>query len=227
MGIAIRKNKLKNNRINLSLDIYQDGVSKYENLKLYLFEKPKTADDREHNRKTEAIAERIRAKRILEMQDARFNIHTGFKSQFSFIEYFKEQTRQRRRNFGSYGNWSSALKHLLVFCKGKDVKFADCDEVFLTRFKEFLLTANLTKSNTRLSNNSASSYLNKVKAALNPLLCLFILWGHCAASDWKMEWVGLFDGPFEFQWQFGDRIFRIWIFCRFVGQKDTVDGIPA
>lgn len=167
MGIAIRKNKLKNNRINLSLDIYQDGVSKYENLKLYIFEKPKTPVEREHNKRTEALAEQIKAKRVLEMQDTRFNIHTGFKSQGSFIAYFKEQTRQRKRNFGSYGNWSSALKHLLVFCDGKDVKFSDCDEVFLTRFKEFLLTANLTKSNTRLSNNSASSYLNKVKAALN------------------------------------------------------------
>ena len=59
MGIAIRKNKLKNNRINLSLDIYQDGVSKYENLKLYLYEKPKNPIEKEHNKKTEALAEQI------------------------------------------------------------------------------------------------------------------------------------------------------------------------
>lgn len=167
MGIAIRKNKLKNNRFNLSLDIYQDGVSKYENLKLYIHGNPKTKEEKEHNRSTEALAEQIKAKRILEMQDGRFNIHSGFKSQGSFIEYFKELTRQRRRSEGNYGNWTSALKHLLRFCKGRNLKFVDCDEMFLVRFREFLLNENLTKSNTKLSSNSASSYLNKVKAALN------------------------------------------------------------
>lgn len=167
MGIAIRKNKLKNNRISLSLDIYQDGVSKYENLKLYIYEKPKNLIEKEHNKRTEALAEQIKAKRLLEMQDVRFNIHTGFRTQGSFIEYFKELTRQRRRSEGNHGNWISAQKHLMSFCKGRDLKFSDCDEIFLNRFKEYLLTANLTKSNKPLSNNSASSYLNKVKAALN------------------------------------------------------------
>ncbi|WP_461791219.1 phage integrase SAM-like domain and Arm DNA-binding domain-containing protein [Pedobacter sp.] len=166
MGVKIKQNKLRNNRCSLSLDIYHQGVSKYENLKLFIYEKATTTLEKEHNKRTLALAETIKAKRILEMQESHFNIHTGFRGQASFLEYFSKEAKKRKKNENSYGNWVSAEKHLLAFANGKNIRFCDCDDNFIEGFKRYLQTAKVTKSKTCLSTNSAISYLNKVKAAL-------------------------------------------------------------
>lgn len=123
MGVKIKQNKLKNNRYSLSLDIYYQGVSKYENFKMFIYEKATTPLEKDHNKRTLALAETIKAKRILEMQESHFNIHTGFKGQASFIEYFYKQAKERKRNENSYGNWMSAYKHLLAFSNGENIRF--------------------------------------------------------------------------------------------------------
>ncbi len=97
MGIKIRESKLANGQIRLSLETNQAGKSDYENLRIFLYDKPKNPLEKEHNRKTKELAESIKAKRILEIQENRYNIHSGFKSQGSFIEYFKKLTRERKR----------------------------------------------------------------------------------------------------------------------------------
>ena len=69
MGVSIRKNKLKNNMSSLSLDIYIDGISKYESLGLKIYDKPKNLNEKEHNKKTQTLADSIKAKKVLEIQD--------------------------------------------------------------------------------------------------------------------------------------------------------------
>ena len=167
MGINLRTQQLTKGRLRLSLDIYANGKSRYENLKLFLYEKPATVAEREHNKRTKSLAESIMAKRILEMQDGNYNAVTGFKSQASFIQYFKRLTNDRKSSESNYGNWSSTYKHLVGFTKGHDVTFAEVNEDFLKGFKKYLLNGKVTKGNQNLSTCSASSYLNKVKAALN------------------------------------------------------------
>jgi integrase len=167
MSINLRETKLSKNRIRLSLDIYHQGKSHYENLGLFVYDKPATKQEREHNKRTKDLAENIRSKRILEIQDNRYNVVTGFKSQASFLQYFKKLTDERKRSEGNYGNWYSTYKHLVKFAGGNEIRFSDCDEIFLNRFKKYLLQGQVTKGNTNLSNGSASSYLNKIKTALN------------------------------------------------------------
>ena len=166
MGVKIKKNKLKNNRSSLSLDIYHQGVSKYENLKMFTYDNAKSQLEKDHNKRTIALAETIKAKRILEMQESHFNIHTGFKSQGDFLEYFKKLVRRKSESESNFGNWTSAYKHLVAYSKGKVVRFCDCDELFIEGFRDYLTNSNLTKSCTRLAKNSAISYFNKLKAAL-------------------------------------------------------------
>lgn len=166
MGVAIRETKLKSDKIRLSLDIYHQGKSKFENLKLYLYDKPKSQVERDHNKRTKVLAESIRAKRVLDIQEDKYNIHTGFKRQGSFIEYFKRLTRERRKEVTNYGNWYSTCKHLVNFANGRNITFEDCNDKFLNEFKEYLLHGKVTKGHQNLSNASASSYLNKIKAAL-------------------------------------------------------------
>jgi integrase len=167
MSITVRTSPLKENRSRLYLDHYHKGKSKAETLDLFLYNKPSNSTEREHNKKAKAIAENIRAKRLLEAQDEKFDLTAGYKSELSFLDYFKKQTASRKASEGNYGNWMSTYRYLKLFRNGKDIKFKDCNEVFLNDFRQYLLTQPISRGGRHLSENSASSYLNKVKAALN------------------------------------------------------------
>jgi integrase len=71
-----------------------------------------------------------------------------------------------KRQSSNYDNWNSAYKFLYEFTKGS-IKFSQVNEKFLNEFREYLLTANNRKEKgKKLSQNSASSYFNKIKACL-------------------------------------------------------------
>ena len=165
MGIAIRTSKLKNNRLRLSLDIYHKGQSKSETLELFLYEKPNTFQEREHNQRTKKIAESIRSKRILELQENRYHVFTGFKSQANFMEYFKKLALEKSRREGRHGTWYSAYKAFQKFIGNENLSFEECNSDVVKRFKEFLLTAKINREKT-LAKNSAVTYFEKLKSAL-------------------------------------------------------------
>jgi len=78
------------------------------------------------------------------------------------MEYLAEK---RKASTGNYENWNSTLKHLKRFCF-LDVTFEQIDKRWLDDLKEYLLKKARTPSDQPLSQNSASSYYNKVKAAI-------------------------------------------------------------
>ena len=83
-----------------------------------------------------------------------------------FVEYFRRTAG--KRSGSNHNNWMSALTYLEQFTGGR-VKFADLSEQYLEEFKEYLLTTQSVKSKRKkepLSQNSALSYFNKVKATL-------------------------------------------------------------
>lgn len=170
MKIVIRKKALKNNKESLFLDChYPNAVKKRVKtyLKLYTYTSPKNSKDREHNKKTMLLAESIRSKILLEEQHKEHNLSHLIQKESSsnFISYFKEQTKKRFNSTGNYGNWDSALKHLIKY-KGENVLFSEVDNVWLEEFKEYLTNNAKTKSEKKLSQNSCHSYFNKVKACL-------------------------------------------------------------
>ena len=64
------------------------------------------------------------------------------------------------------GNWFSALKYLERYTGGK-LKFSELSLTMLENFRDYLLDANTIRSKKlKLSQNSAASYFNKVKATL-------------------------------------------------------------
>lgn len=82
----------------------------------------------------------------------------------NFVLYFKQLANVRKAS--NFDNWFSAYNYLETFTKGA-LKFADLDKKFCNDFKEYLLTTKSIKSSkTTLSQNSAVSYFNKVKASL-------------------------------------------------------------
>lgn len=167
MSIAIRQSKLTKGRIRLSLDIYHKGKTKYETLDLFLYDKPQSQQDREHNRRNMAIAEAIKAKRILELQENRYNVFTGFKSQGSLIQFFKRIMTEKSRREGK-GSWYCAYRAFIKFFGEGDMTFEQCTPEFVKQYKEFLLTCPTFISGKRkLTLNSAVTYFEKFKSMLH------------------------------------------------------------
>ena len=176
--VTLRKKKISKGRQSLYLDFYpaithpETGKStRREFLGLYIFEKPKTPIDKQHNAETLKIGESIRQKREnflnkpeIYSEYEKEQLRKKELGEQCFIEYFRKLANKRKAN--NRDNWISALNYIEAFTGGK-LKFADLNEKLLEDFKEYLLTTKSKKSEkTTLSRNSAVSYFNKVKAAL-------------------------------------------------------------
>jgi len=69
--VRLRTKSLANGNRSLYLDIYIDGARRYEFLKLYLVPE-KSREDKERNRETYALANSIKAQRIVEIQAGKY-----------------------------------------------------------------------------------------------------------------------------------------------------------
>lgn len=176
--VKLREKKISGNRQSLFLDFYpaiphpETGLpTRREFLGMYLMEKPKNPFDKQHNKETLQIAEQIRQKRETHLNKP--EIYTGYEKEQlrikelgeqNFVAYFKSLAEKRKAS--NHDNWVSAYHYLETFTKG-NLKFADLNEKFCNDFKQYLLTTKSNKSSkTNLSQNSASSYFNKLKATL-------------------------------------------------------------
>jgi len=127
--------------------------------------------EKQHNEVTLQRAEQIRQKKENELNKP--EIYSGYEKQQlkikeqgekSFIEYFKKLADKRTDS--NRGNWMSAYQYLEAFAK-VPLKFEDMSETVCNEFKDYLLTAKSIRSDkTTLSQNTAVSYFNKLKAAL-------------------------------------------------------------
>lgn len=139
----------------------------YEWLDLFLYHKPKTQIEKDHNKSTWQLAETIKAKKMVDAQTTAHGFISKVKSRICFVEYFKTLV-DKKQSVGNYGNWLSTYQHLKDYTNGRTIPLETVDERFLENFKEYLLTCNVKrgKSIAKLNPNSAVSYFNKVRAAL-------------------------------------------------------------
>ncbi|MFZ4740350.1 MAG: phage integrase SAM-like domain-containing protein [Bacteroidales bacterium] len=168
MNVTLRQRQ-KGNKISLYLDYYHQGKRQYEYLQLYLSPEPEKGklkkEEKEENRKILSLAEAIRSKRHLELQNGIYGFQDQGKMKGSFVRYFEYLAEKRKDSEGNYANWDSTLKHLKKFVKF-DVTFAQINKRWLEDLKEYLQNEARTPAKKALSQNSASSYYNKVRAAL-------------------------------------------------------------
>lgn len=168
MNIILRKRK-KGDKISLYLDYYSNGKRKYEYLHLYLKPKPPkgrlSKSDSDENRKTLALAESVRSKRHFEIERGIYGFNDREKQKGSFIGYMEHLANKRKASSGNYGNWDSTIKHLKKFAP-LNVTFEQIDKKWLEDFKYYLLNTARKSSEEPLSQNSASSYYNKIRAAI-------------------------------------------------------------
>lgn len=168
MKVTLRQ-RTKGDKISLYLDYYHQGKRQYEYLQLYLFVVPEKGklpkSKKEENQKILALAESIRSKRHLELQNGLYDFQDQGKLKGSFIKYMELLAEKRKDSKGNYDNWDSSLKHLCKYAPN-GVSFAQLNKQWLEGFKDYLLKQAKTPGKQPLSQNSACSYYNKVRATV-------------------------------------------------------------
>jgi integrase len=176
--VKLRSKKISKGRLSLFLDFYPPIINvnsgkptRREFLTMTVLENPKTFLEKKNNEDTLKIAEQLRAMRENELskpeiynQFEKERLEHAKKGEADFLDYYLKLTNKRQSS--NYDNWNSAYKFLYEFTNGS-LKFSQVDEKFLNSFREYLLTTNSRKEKgKKLSQNSASSYFNKIKACL-------------------------------------------------------------
>jgi integrase len=176
--VKLRQKKITKGRKSLYLDFYPAIINpktrketRREFLGLYIFEKCKSPFDKKHNTDTTRIGESIRQKRENTLNKP--EIYNGFEKEqlrikelgeLCFVEYLRQLTNKRHGS--NHSSWASTLKFFETFTNGS-IKLKDLNVPFFEDFKNYLLNANSNKSKkVKLKQNTASSYFNKIKAAL-------------------------------------------------------------
>jgi site-specific recombinase XerD len=163
MKVTIREKSINNgNEKSLYLDIYRAKNERYkESLKLKVFTKPKSIQERTHNTNTKSLAEQIRAKKMLELQEGFYGIKITKSKYGNFVQYFKMLTDKREMSGLNFNHWDSTYKQLIKFTDKEKCKptFAQINKEWLEDFKMFLLK--------NLSQNSAASYFNILRHAIH------------------------------------------------------------
>jgi len=157
MTVKIREKFLSNGNSSLYLDIYSNGNRTYEFLKLYLYY-PETKQNKFANHDVRELTEKIRAKRLLELQHLRFGFTPDFKARLNFIDYFKDQLKKRLLTGVNYSTWKITLMHLENFAP-KGLTFDQIDDGWMFNFRVYLEKGR--------SANSAHSYFNVLKNCLH------------------------------------------------------------
>lgn len=142
---------------------------KRQSLDLFIYATPKDKAQREYNKKTLELAERIQAQAIVDLANNKYHFEDEAKQQQSFMDYMQQIIEEKKKTDGksNVSIWKSVLIHLKRFSDGHQLSFANFDASLLQDFRIYLTTTAVTKSGKKLSSNTASTYFNKVRAALN------------------------------------------------------------
>ena len=177
-SVRMRMRTISGGKQSLYLDIYVNGKREYEFLKLYIIPE-RTREDKKKNEETMRLAEAIRGKRLVEVQNKRYGFESVYKLDTRFLDYYRAMCDKRlgEMSNGNWGNWWSALKHLEKFCKRTpNITFRDITPEWIESFKEYLDKdarvrrtgfGHTDESDKPLSQNSKQSYFNKVRACIN------------------------------------------------------------
>lgn len=161
MGVNIRKKTVQGGEMqSLYLDIYQDGMRERKALGLSIYTNPKTPLQKIHNKEILREANTIRAKQDLILQQGG-SVHKSIKNKKNdFLDYFYYEVQHRKNTGTNYESWLSVFRHLEGYVKEtmKRPRIDEVDIMWLENFKAYLLK--------HVSQNSAHTYFNKVKARL-------------------------------------------------------------
>ena len=165
--IRMRFKPLNNGNKSIYLDIYKDGVREYDFLKLYLVPE-NTPDDKEKNRKTMELANKVKAKMILELDNVEHGFTgNGTKQKENVIEYLATLA-EKSKNEGAmsmFYNYNSLRRHLMDY-KGEKITFKHITKDFCNGFNEYLKTAKNGTYTGTLAKSTQYQYSNLLTTTL-------------------------------------------------------------
>lgn len=157
MTVKLRKHKLSKGRHSLYLDIYANGKQWQETLKLYLESEKSSPIAKQINKQTMEIAQKVQAKRLLDLQNNGHGFKPVKRTCQTFNDYVKMIWQERQKTGVNFDGWDSAMKHLNAY--DSKLLFTDINVDFLETFKSYLLS--------RVKPNTALAYFSKIKAAIH------------------------------------------------------------
>ena len=163
----MRYKELQNGRRSIYLDIYMNGNRRYKFLKLYLLPDT-TKANRDRNKETLRLANAVKAKRIVEIQNGRFGFDDADKSKARLFPYIEQMIRQREKK-DSKGNvhcWQSFFRHLQEFERRDSFLVAEISAQWLKKFQTYLLKGMNLKTQERLSQNTRAAYYARMCAVV-------------------------------------------------------------
>jgi len=114
VNVRLKTKALKNNRLSYFLQHYDPGTGKRhkEYLGLYLIDKPRNEFDRNHNRETKDLTQKVHSKKLLEFQEGRFGFRSKEKLQITFLAYFESIAEKKKKSSSqsNYKNWTYTLR---------------------------------------------------------------------------------------------------------------------
>lgn len=171
MKAKLREKKLKTGKLSLYIDYYPpvwNPVTKTymrrEYLNLHLFENPQSNFEKQQNELNQELAQKIYLKRLKSLVLEENRIFNKDILEGDFYIYANSYIRAKAREDIDVNHYSVTIKYLRNFV-GDNCKFRHINEVFLTRFKDFLLNTYTIRHphlKKKLDNNSASSYFDKI-----------------------------------------------------------------
>lgn len=167
--IRLRAKRISNGNQSLYLDFYAGGRREYEFLRLYIVPE-QTREDKEKNRQCLQLANAIKAKRIVELQNDEYGFRIStIKAKENFLEYIDHFAESRKP---AYRRLTQSLKNHIIRYKGNKIPFCNIDKHFLNGFAQYLnsveASGNISKKETRkLSQGTKWNYFNILSLLLN------------------------------------------------------------
>lgn len=137
--VRLRSRDISGDQQSLYLDIYLEGKRTYEYLHLYLL--PETnRQNKDKNRETMQLAEAIKSKRLVEIQNGVYGFEKNELSKTPFLEYVRKYIQEKDCAETTRTDFNSILKHLEKYSNEKTT-FADIDVNWVEGFKKYLTKA--------------------------------------------------------------------------------------
>lgn len=172
--VKIRQKKLAGGGYSLYLDCYRDGKHCYEFLKHIRLVPEVRPADREANAHSLELANKIRAQRVVELQN---NAHgftsSGTRSKVKLVDYIMAYAEKKRANAGggkrtTANNYISLARQVEDY-SGTKTTFRHVDKAYCAGFIDYLKTAK-SKSKTShalLNENTQFGYVLLLSTVIN------------------------------------------------------------
>lgn len=163
MRVSVREVPLKGGEFNrIILDIYHSKNQRERKAtKLQVYAKPTKPIQREHNSEVRKLAEKLRAKTLLAIQEGYYGVKANHKKYTDFVDYFQTLTKNRKQTGKNYNHWYSTEKHLMGFVKESNCRpsFHQINKEWLEQFVVYL--------QKNVGVNTSASYFNILRHSVH------------------------------------------------------------